>query len=231
MRNQVVTTGIVLARTDFQEADRIVTALTPDHGKVRLIAKGVRRPNSKLAGGIELFSLSNITYLPGRGEISTLVSSRLIRHYENIVKDITRTMLGYELLKRLNRATEDAAEEDYFKVLRVTLEGLDDLGLPNDLVELWSTMQLLKLGGHAPNLTSGSSGEKLKPENTYLFDYDTMAFKQQTKGPFTASHIKLLRLAYAVDEPSVLKQIKNAETHVADALKLVKSLLGRQVRI
>lgn len=64
--NQIVTKGIVLSRTEFGEADRIITVLTTDHGKIRLIAKGVRRIKSKSAGGIELFSVSDITYIPGR---------------------------------------------------------------------------------------------------------------------------------------------------------------------
>ncbi len=112
--NQIVTKGIVLTRTDYGEADRIITMLTPDQGKVRVIAKGVRRVKSKLAGGIELFSVSSITYIPGRKEIGTLVSTRLQQHFGNIVKDIDRTMLGYELLKRLNKATEDDVDDDYF---------------------------------------------------------------------------------------------------------------------
>lgn len=48
---QQVTDAIILTRTDYGEADRIITLLTPGHGKLRLIAKGVRRIRSKLAGG------------------------------------------------------------------------------------------------------------------------------------------------------------------------------------
>ena len=107
---QIVTRGIVLTRTNYGEADRIVTILTPDHGKQRLMAKGVRKLKSKLAAGLELFSVSDISYIPGRGEVHTLVSSRLRVHYGKIVENLDRTMLGYELLKRINRATEDAAE-------------------------------------------------------------------------------------------------------------------------
>ncbi|MDO8591465.1 MAG: DNA repair protein RecO, partial [bacterium] len=70
--NRYVTQGIVLSRTDFGEADRILTFLTNDHGKVRAIAKGVRKSKSKLAGGIELFSISDLTLIIGRGEINTL---------------------------------------------------------------------------------------------------------------------------------------------------------------
>src|SRR5688572_21914665 len=103
--NQTVTEAIVLSRTDYGEADRILTLLTPDHGKLRLIAKGVRRVKSKLAGGIELFSITSITYIKGRGDIGTLVSTRLAKYYDQIVKDLDRTMLGYDLIKQLNRVT------------------------------------------------------------------------------------------------------------------------------
>src|SRR4051812_28556736 len=105
---QILTRGIVLSRTDYGEADRIVSVLTPDQGKLRLMAKGVRKVKSKLAGGIELFSVSELSFIPGKNDIGTLVSARLTQHFANIVKDINRTMFGYELLKRLNRATEDA---------------------------------------------------------------------------------------------------------------------------
>src|SRR5690606_27473744 len=120
---QIVTLGIVLRRTNFKEADRIITVLTPDHGKVSVIAKGVRRAKSKLAGGVELFSLSEITYLPGRSSLSTLVSARLRTHYGSIVNDIDRTMYGYELLKLFNRITEESAEAPYFAVLQAALQG------------------------------------------------------------------------------------------------------------
>src|ERR1700676_1640031 len=48
--NQIITTGIVLRRINYMEADRIITILTPDYGKLTLFAKGVRKANSKLAG-------------------------------------------------------------------------------------------------------------------------------------------------------------------------------------
>lgn len=231
MKNQIVTTGIVLSRHDFQEADRLLTLITPNHGKIKTIAKGVRRPNSKLAGGIELFSESNITFMPGRGDFATLVSTRLLRHYGNIVTDINRTMLGYELLKRLNRATEDSTGEEYYQVLNSTLAGLDDLGLPQELTELWFTMQMLKYSGHTPNLRTDIEGNKLEISTKYLFDYESVSFQAQKGGPYTSSHIKLLRLAYGTDAPMVLKQIKETGKSPAEALSLAKNILSRHVRV
>lgn len=231
MRNQVVTEGIVLARTNFQEADRIITVLTPDHGKVRLMAKGVRRERSKLAGGIELFSVSNITFLPGRKEIGTLVSSRLISHFGDIVKDIDRTMLGYDILKRMNRLTEDAAGEEYFHVLEAALSGLNNLELPVELTELWFTMNLLKITGHSPNLRTDNSGQPLVEGKKHLFNYDDMAFKQQVGGPFSANHIKLLRLGIGTTKPEELLKVQGAEKLSNQTLQLAKAMLQRLVRV
>src|SRR6516162_1991606 len=49
------TEAVVLRRTDFGEADRILTLFTPHKGKLRAIAKGVRRTTSRLAGHLEPF--------------------------------------------------------------------------------------------------------------------------------------------------------------------------------
>lgn len=228
---QILTTGTVLARTDFQEADRIITVLTPDQGKIRAIAKGVRRPKSKLVGGIELFSVSNFTFLPGRGELMTLVSSRLIAHYGNIVRDVERTMLGYDLLKRMNRLTEDTAGKEYFELLKAGLTGLEDQELPKDMLELWFDVQLLKITGHAPNLKTDTAGKELEKGQKYVFSFDDMAFVLTPNGPHGSNLIKLLRLAYATKSPTVLVQVKGAENTIATCLQLTKLMLARFIRI
>lgn len=231
MKNQIITTGIVLTRTDFQEADRIVTLLTPDSGKLRVIAKGVRRPRSKLAGGIELFSVSQISVLPGRGELGTLISTRLMTHYGNIVRDIDRTMLGYDILKRVNRITEDAAGLEYYEMLRNSLQGLDDFDLPRGMVELWLNMQLLKETGHMPNLKQDVAGKQLEVEKKYAFDFEAMSFFEQDDGPYSASHIKLMRLGYGTETPLVLKQVKDAASSAEATLKLVQNITQQHLRV
>lgn len=224
MKQQIQTTGMVLSRTDYQEADRILTILTPDHGKQRVIAKGVRRPRSKLAGGIELFSISEFSILPGRGEMGTLISSRLLTHYDNIVKDITRTMLGYELLKRINKVTEDDLEEDYFDIITGTFRALNNLELPASLTELWFIMHMLRINGVTPNLHTDTLGNKLLVETQYLFDFDAMTFQLQPEGPFTAAHIKLLRLAYSVEKPELLGNVTGTQDIAEPTLKLAKMI-------
>ncbi|MCJ7709420.1 MAG: DNA repair protein RecO, partial [Chloroflexi bacterium] len=61
-----VTDGIVLSRFDLGEADRVLTMITPGHGKIRIIAKGVRRPTSRLGGSLEPFAELNVGLARGR---------------------------------------------------------------------------------------------------------------------------------------------------------------------
>lgn len=207
---QEVTKGIVLARTNFGEADRIVTVLTPSHGKLRLMARGVRKTKSKLAGGIELLSVSDLTFIRGRGDISTLVSARLQTHYGAIVQDIDRTMLAYELIKQLNKATEDEPESAYFALLEQSFAALDDHSIDKILIEIWFAAQLLRLSGHAPNLRTDTAGNKLQADQSYNFSFDDMSFAVAPAGKFGADHIKLLRLLFEGHTPATLAHVKGS---------------------
>ena len=70
--------AIVLRRTNYGEADRILQLLTPE-GRRAVMARGVRREKSKLAGGIELFAVSDIVINRGKGELGILTSARMVR--------------------------------------------------------------------------------------------------------------------------------------------------------
>ncbi len=227
---QLVTQAIILARTDYGEADRILTVLTPDQGKLRLLAKGVRRVKSKLAGGIELFSVSIITYVQGRGDIGTLVSTRLVKHYGSIVTDLDRTMLGYELIKRLNKTTEDQVESEYFGLLQRTFEALDDADIDAALVQFWFSAQMIRFSGHTPNLETDSTGATLQATETYNFDSDHMCFDSSPPGQtgrYSKDDIKFLRLSFSDHHPQLLQQIQGSERLVkrcAPLLNLLTSL-------
>jgi DNA repair protein RecO len=227
---QLQTQGIVLSRTDYGEANRIVTLLTPEQGKLRLMARGVRKPKSKLAGGIELFSISDITYLQGRGEIGTLVSSRLLTHYGTIVKDITRVQLGYDLIKMLNRATEDQPEPEYFELLQQALQALDNLGIATDLIRLWFEARLLHQAGYSPNLHTDTNNDKLQAGETYNFDFDAMAFVPHDDGHFNAAHIKTLRLLFSHHPLQTLHQVQGFESLLPDLTPLLRIMLQTYIR-
>ncbi|MDD5191431.1 MAG: DNA repair protein RecO, partial [Dehalococcoidales bacterium] len=60
------TSGVIIRKTKLGEADRILTIYTPDLGKMDAVAKGVRRPKSKMAGHLELLTYSQINLARGR---------------------------------------------------------------------------------------------------------------------------------------------------------------------
>ncbi len=225
---QLVTSAIILGRTDYGEADRILTLLTPDHGKLHLLAKGVRRVKSKLAGGIELFSVSTVTFVNGRSGMGTLISTRLHKHYRHIVEDLDRTMAGYELIKQLNKITEDEPESAYFDLLQQAFEALDDADTPPALVRFWFVGQLLRLGGHAPNLQTDDRGAKLAAEMHYNFSFDVMSFAPAPEtGRFNAHHIKLLRLVFSGTQPGVLRHVQGIGKLLNDLTPLLQTMAAQ----
>src|SRR5207302_11345087 len=70
--------AVVLRKLDYGEADRIFTLLTREHGKVGAIAKGVRRPSSRLGPSLELYGHGDLLLAKGRGELDVVAQvSRL----------------------------------------------------------------------------------------------------------------------------------------------------------
>jgi DNA repair protein RecO len=227
---QIVTRAIVLSRTDYGEADRIITLLTPEYGKLRMMARGVRKAKSKLAGGIELFSVSDITYMPGKGDLGTLVSARLDQHYGQIVQDINRVQLGYELIKLLHKITEDEPEPEYFALLQQAFAGLNsDIDL--DLLRLWFLAQSLRLGGSTPNLVTDTDGEPLQSDTVYNFDFDSMAFATHPAAQFKASHIKVLRILFHVSELNTVRQVQGTTDLLPDIAPLLHTMRQTYLRV
>lgn len=224
---QQTSPAIVLRRTNYGEADRIVTFLTPV-GKIKAMVKGVRRSKSKLAGGIELFSESTITFLQTRGDLQRIVSTRLETHWDGIVGDLQRMMFGYEAMKLIDTVVEDEAERGYYELLKSTLSTLADHKVPRSALELWFYIRLLKLQGIEPNLKTDAAGVRLSAEQAYTFSTDDMCFAAAPNGSFRADHIKLLRLL--LSHPAVsLKQIQAADQLSQALTPLFKALVQKSV--
>ena len=217
------TEAIILRRTNYGEADRILNLLTPDEGKVSAIAKGVRKAKSKLAGGLELFATCDLTLLQGKTDMGTVSSARLIKFYGDILKEYDRMQLAYELIKLINRATEMVSESEFYYLLRDSFVYLNELSVDYRVVELWFRLRYGAALGVGLNVAATAEGEPLKAEVRYNFDFGDMAFRPHSSGKFTAQHIKLLRLANAKD-PALLRQVGGLDQVLDDCLWLVRAL-------
>jgi DNA repair protein RecO (recombination protein O) len=229
--NQIRSKAIILSRTDFGEADRILTLLTPEAGKLRLMAKGVRKIKSRLAGGIELFSVSDITFIRGRGDIGTLISARLDRHYGEIVRQIDRVQLGYEVIKKVNKATEDAPEAAYFDLLDCCFSALNTPTINAQLIDVWFQAQLLILAGHTPNLRTTANNLPLTADRLYGFDDATMCFAGSPNGPYSANHIKMIRLLFGPHQPAAINTIGNLPSVLPTIAPLIMAMLNSSLRV
>jgi DNA repair protein RecO (recombination protein O) len=200
------TEAIILRRTNYGEADRILTILTPHHGKLSAIAKGVRKAKSKLAGSLELFATTELVIAQGRSAMGTVTAARLIHFYNDILKDYDRMSLAYELVKQINRVTEAVAEPEFYYLLRDSLMFLEQLAIDNRLVELWFRLRLAALLGRGLNVATDASGGPLHAGQSYNFDVSEMSFVASERGQFSSEHIKLLRLA-SVKSPTVISRV------------------------
>ncbi len=227
---QLKTKAIVLNRTNYGEADRIITVLTPKSGKLHLMARGVRTLKSKLAGGIELFSINDISYIPGKSGLATLVSARLDSYFPKILTDIERVQFGYELLKIINRVTEDEPEPAYFDLVKDTLLGLNDLEIPLNVSKLWFMCQLLALSGHMPNMITDTKGLVLAQDCSFNFDTSTMTFvPQDIGGKYSPEQIKFLRLMFAVSSPKPMARVIKADALAQQVAGLINMLYEHQL--
>jgi DNA repair protein RecO (recombination protein O) len=213
----------ILRRTNYGEADRVISFLTLERGKVSAIAKGVRKPKSKLAGGLELFAICDVTFMEGRGDLLVVTSARMRQFFGNILKDYDRMQLAYECIKQINKATETVSEPEFYTLLKNALAWLDDLSLDWRLVELCFRLQLEALLGHGLNLATDRDSAKLQADKTYHYDFGDNAFYiHGEQGRFTSDHIKLLRLA-SIKTPPVLRQVAGIDDVIDDCLWLMRT--------
>lgn len=190
--NTIRTQAFVLHRTNFGEADRILKLLTPQ-GKLSVMAKGVRHQKSKLAGGIELFCLSDVVIHRGRGHLDILTSTKMLKHYDFIITDLARLELASATLKHINRASDDFSSQEHFDILKDTLSAINR-GVDLQLIETWFLLNLARISGEEPNLYRDCTGTKLQPNQTYLWDLAENALRPHPQGNISAPEIKLMRL-------------------------------------
>ncbi len=209
MTKSIRTKAIVLRRTNYGEADRILQFLTPE-GRYSALARGVRREKSRLAGGIELFAISDIVITQGKGELGIVTSARLVTFFGRILEDYDKLQFAYEVVKQVARASEMIDEPEWFEVLSEVLAALDSKSVSLRLTETWFYLRYADLLGHGLNLRHDVAGESLSAEKRYAYDVSEQGLRESASGDITVDHIKLLRLI-AIKPLSVLNVVGGIE--------------------
>ncbi len=210
---KIIDRSIVLRRVNYGESDRVVTLLTEQHGKITVFAKGCRKQKSRLSGGIELLSLSEVGYIEGSSDLKTLISANLNTYYEPIVQDIHKTNLVFDALKKVEKLCDDNAGQEYFDPLKVLLECLSDGRYNTNVVHMWFGLQLLSIAGVLGDIQV--KNHKLDTsEGRYRFNYDEQYFEPNLSGGFSKNDVKLLRLLGSTRSPVRLDQELKEDEHL-----------------
>ena len=140
--------GIVIRRGNLGEADRLVTLLCRDQGKVTAAAKGARKPKSRFAGRLELFSHVRVLLAVGR-TLDVVSQVEVATAFAALRENLDRLAYAALAVELADRATADREPApDLFRVLRTALD-LMQTGDPQ-LIALWFAAQLLVHSGYAP---------------------------------------------------------------------------------
>jgi DNA repair protein RecO (recombination protein O) len=151
MRDRVYRTeAVIIRRSDFAEADRLLTLFTPQ-GKRRVVAKGARKTTSRLAGHIELFTHATLLLAVGRN-LDIVTQSVILHGFDTLRGDLRRIGAAYYAAELIDRLTEEEDENrPAFELLVATLAALD-ASRNIDLALRFYELHLLGYLGYRPQL-------------------------------------------------------------------------------
>lgn len=145
------TEALVLKAFDYGEADKILTLYTPGRGKLRAIAKGVRRTKSRKAGHLDLFTRSTLLLARGR-QFDVITQAESIDHFGAMRDDLWRSSFAHYVAELIDGFTaEDLPSYPLYSLAVVTFGRLTDAA-DLDLVTRAFEMQLLGVTGYRPQL-------------------------------------------------------------------------------
>ncbi len=116
--------GIVLARRNYSEADRILSVYTKNHGRISFIAKGVRRPQSRKRGHIEIFSYIKLQGVRGKS-LDLITEAEVIDNFARIRKSLKKVSLAYYFMEVIGRTTHE--NEPHIEIFDLIYEFLNKL--------------------------------------------------------------------------------------------------------
>lgn len=159
--------AIIIRRSDFSEADRLLLLATPK-GKRRVVAKGVRKTMSKLAGHLELFTHCSLQLAVGRN-LDIITQSQVRQPFTALRNDLNRLAYAYYIAELFDKCTEEEDENrPLFDLMLECLHGLDSMPSP-ELVVRWYELQLAGLLGYRPHFHRCAVCQELLTEEANRF--------------------------------------------------------------
>jgi DNA repair protein RecO (recombination protein O) len=164
-----VADGVILRRVDYGESDRILTVLTREHGKIGVIARGVRKANSRMAAHTDLFARSRMQLARGRGNLDVLTQAETIGSAAPLA-DARRAACASVCAELADRVLEpNHPDEETFDLVVEALADCTDAARDPRAALVWLTRRMIDRLGYAPRLHECASCETPLPETAAWF--------------------------------------------------------------
>lgn len=142
--------AVVLGSHKFGEADRVVILLSEGHGKLRAVARGVRKTRSSIGARLEPMNHVDVSLRCGR-ELDTVAEVTLVETFGHIRSDFDRMAQGMAMVEAVNKLTPDREPVPHIHELLVrALRSLDARVAPLTLAGFF--WRVLQVEGHEPRL-------------------------------------------------------------------------------
>jgi DNA repair protein RecO (recombination protein O) len=160
--------AIVLRHTDWGEADRLLWLFTREIGKVKVVAKGVRKPRSRKAGHLEPFTRVELLLAHGR-DFLIVTQAEAKEAYLELRQDLVRVGYASYIVELLDRFTYEEGEN--FALYRLLSETLSRINIETDpaFAVRYYEVRLLDLVGFRPQLLHCvNCGEEIHAEDQFF---------------------------------------------------------------
>ncbi len=182
---------IVLRRINFGETDRIVTLLTRERGKISAIAKGARKPISRLAGPTELMTCSRMQLATGRNlDIITQVDVK--ESFPRISSNLRKIAHATYLMELVDRMTEEHEQNvDLFETLLSSLYLMERPNDPEKITHMFE-LQFMRILGYEPVLDRCVRCESPIPSDELYFSPSLGGVACRECGPLPEDAMQVL---------------------------------------
>jgi DNA repair protein RecO (recombination protein O) len=206
------TEAIIIRKIKLGEADRIITLFTPHLGKIRAVAKGVRRPKSRLSGHLELLTYSRVDLVHGRN-LDTVIGAETINGFLPLKADLDLSAQALYITELVEQFTVENAEN--FPLFELLLDTLDKLQNEEnrEMLTHYFEMHLLSVTGYRPELACCVICKKpLEPiENAFSMNSGgvlcDVCLTNRYCFPVSVNTLKVLRLLQR-DDYATVRRVK-----------------------
>ena len=221
----------MLRRLDYGEADRILTLLTREHGKLAVIAKGARRSKARTGSSLDLFGRSRMMLAKGRNlDVVAQVERR--GDVRNISGDLRRTAYACLVSEITDKVLEDRHPvDDIFDLVAHTLEQFNDPKRSVRADALWFLMRILDLLGYQPQLFDCAGCAQPLPETSAWFSpllggvlCARCGAHGQAGSPVSVNTLKVLRVM-AADQGELYDRLRLTDTVIGEVEQALQAQL------